>query len=111
MQLDLFAITNHPLFQEIEPHVVEGFWKFHQENPEVFGLFKALCDDVRNAGKTKYGAKAVMEVVRWKVNVYTHGDEFKINNNYTSCYARLLMIEDPSFDGFFQLRSSNAEVA
>ena len=30
--------------------------------------------------------------------------EFKVNNNFSSRYARLLVNDDPSFDGFFAMR-------
>jgi hypothetical protein len=88
----------------IAPHIVASFEKFHAENPQIFDLFRAFCEDARRAGRGRYGSKAIVERIRWHVEVETRGDAFKLNNNYTSCYARLLLQEDPSFATFFQLR-------
>ena len=67
------------------------------------------------SGHHHFGAKAIMERVRWEVSVYmrrshfegyvaTTGEQFKVNNNYTSRYARKLISEKPEFKGFFQTR-------
>jgi hypothetical protein len=34
----------------------------------------------------------------------TVGDDFKLNNNYHSRYARLIMEREPGLDGFFETR-------
>jgi hypothetical protein len=94
-------------FDGIAPHIVESFEKFHAENPHVYGLFKAFCEDARKAGRGRYGAKAVLERIRWHVEVEARGDAFKVNNNFTSCYSRLLIAEDPSFSSFFSLRGGS----
>lgn len=105
-QLDLFSIKSHPVFRDIQPHVVDHFWKFHTENPHVYELFKRFSADARNAGRRAYGSGAIFERIRWHVSIEVRGEDFKMNNNYRSCYSRLLCIEDPEFQGFFQLRRS-----
>ena len=51
--------------------------------------------------------KQIFEVIRWEYDLKTTGD-FKLNNNYTAWYARLVMERNPSLDGFFQLRKAKA---
>lgn len=105
-QLDLFTVQSHSIFQDIQPHVVAKFWRYHKENPHVFELFRHYSMAVKKAGRKTYGAGAIFERIRWHLSVETSGDDFKLNNNFRSCYARLLIMEDSSFDGFFLTRTS-----
>lgn len=111
-QLNMFPqkdrpIWDEPIFQDIQPHIVRSFWQFHLENPEIFGLFRSFCQDVRNSGRRAYGAGAVFERIRWHVNIDIKGaDEFKINNNLRSCYARFLILNEPSYADFFSTRGT-----
>ena len=84
------------------------FNTYHQENPNVYKLFKQFAIQSKYNGRRHFGAKAIMERVRWEVSIETKDAEFKINNNYTSRYVRLLEKEDPSFIGFFQKRELRA---
>ena len=105
-QLDLFSSRGGgELFADIPAHIRDEFWAFHHDNPQIFELFRAYCTDLRRAGREAYGAKAVIERIRWHLNVEVRSaDDLKLNNNYTSCYARLLVEIDPSFASFFRLR-------
>lgn len=94
------------LFRDIQPHVVKSFFNFHNKNPRIYRLFNRYARDLRVAGKSQYGAKAIMERIRWHLAVETTGEDFKINNNYTSCYARLMMTKNRRFKNFFELRST-----
>lgn len=93
-------------FSDLNPSIVRKFWKYHSANPAVFELFRKFSNELKRSGRKHYGAKAVMERIRWHFAVETVGDDFKLNNNYTSCYARLMVLQDDSFDGFFAMRTS-----
>jgi hypothetical protein len=45
-----------------------------------------------------------VEVVRFHRALETTDPDFKLNNNYSSRYARILMDEEPELAGFFQTR-------
>lgn len=78
------------------------FEEFHKDNPNVFRLFRRYSRMAKDAGSTQYSAKAIFERVRWHVNIATRSkDAFKLNNNYTSRYARMLADTDSSFTDFF----------
>lgn len=94
----------HEKFDDIAQHIVRKFSKYHVENPRVFELFKKYSYQLKNSGVKHYGVGAIMERIRWHIAVETTGDEFKINNNYRSCYARLLITKDPWFETFFKTR-------
>ncbi len=80
------------------------FWAYHNQNPHVFELFERFAKEAARL-HGHYGAKAIFERVRWHMDVETvDAEEFKLNNNYTSRYARLFMLKNPGFDGFFRTR-------
>lgn len=110
-QLDLpFDKSRHPLFREVAPHIVDAFFKHHAENPKIYERFKTYARQLRQAGREYHSAQAIIERVRWDSMVSSATEQFKINNNHPSCYARMLMIEDPSFIGFFRRRHTPGTV-
>ena len=81
------------------------FAEYHARNPQVFELFRKFSEQVRETGHKHFGAKAIMERIRWEVAIKTsESDGFKVNNNFTSRYVRLLERERPEFVGLFRKR-------
>ncbi len=83
----------------------EQFESFHRTNPHVYEMLKMLALKTKRSGREQYGMAGLFEVLRWTHTIETHGDEFKLNNNYRALYARLLMKNEPELKGFFKLRS------
>jgi hypothetical protein len=86
--------------------IEERFRAFHAARPDVYALFKRFAFELRRAGRGRYGAKSIMERIRW--HLATSGPDaegFKLNNIMTSRYVRLLIREHPEFDGFFETRA------
>jgi len=81
-----------------------AFDQYHAANPLVYELFRKFALMAKAAGHSHYSARAIYHRMRWHVDIETRGDEFKLNNNYSSRYARLLIREHPEFDGFFETR-------
>lgn len=82
----------------------EQFKLFHAANPQVYELFRALTWRLVQAGRRKVGAKMVWERIRWEYALATEGDAYKLNNNLTSRYARLVMEREPALAGIFETR-------
>ena len=83
----------------------ERFAKFHKDNPHIYALLVRFSLMAKNSGFHNYGMKAIFERVRWHINVETKSrDGFKLSNDYTSRYARLLD-QHPNLKGFFNMRS------
>ena len=83
----------------------DGFWPWLRNNRHIYQNFVRLAKRMQRAGRTRYGAKGIVEVLRWDTNLKQRGEpELKINNNYTSGLARLAMLEHPDLKGFFQCR-------
>jgi hypothetical protein len=93
-----------------EPTAQEKFLAFHEANPRVYEAFVRLARMwVASTRGRKIGIGALTERVRWELSLATTGDEFKINNNHRSFYARLLMVQEPDLAGIFELRHSVAD--
>ena len=84
--------------------IVEDFRRFHEDNPHVYRRLVELARAWNERRGTAVGIKMLFEVLRWEVAMSSTGDEFKLNNNYHSYYARLIMDREPDLDGIFQLR-------
>jgi len=82
------------------------FQRFHRENPHVYERLKRLAFKLKVRGVDRYGIKALWEVLRYEEAVQTTADatSYRLNNNFTASYARLLMDQEEDLEGFFELR-------
>lgn len=92
--------------KNIDCHAIEKkFLAFHKENPEVLDILVDLALQAKRAGKRKIGIKMLWEVMRWNRFLETNDpDGYKLNNNFPSRYARLMMENHPELDGLFEIR-------
>lgn len=88
--------------------IEEQFQAFHEANPHIYRLLRALALDYKRSGRSRCGIKMLYEVLRYRSGVYTTGEPYKLNNNFTSLYARLLMDREPELEGFFEIRERRA---
>ncbi len=96
--------TEAPTEQTRADQILEAFIGFHTRNPSVWELFKKFTWQAIGAGRDRYSADAICHRIRWHTDIETHGEEIKINNNYTAYYARLFHAAHPEHAGFFQNR-------
>lgn len=84
----------------------EAFWRFHEENPHVYERLKRLAFKLKVRGVDRWGMKALYEILRYEEAVATNSPAalYRLNNNFTALYARLLMEREPDLEGFFELR-------
>jgi hypothetical protein len=82
----------------------ERFAVHHERRPEVYRRFKELALRLLESGRSHYGAKSIMETVRFHCALDSGEEEYKINNSFTALYVRMLIQEDRRFEGFFELR-------
>jgi len=86
-----------------EGSIAERAERFHYRNPSVYGFAVDVCRYMKRRRVLHYGIGAVWEIMRFKY-LETHGDIYKLNNNYRAWYARLIMSQEPDLVGFFQIR-------
>jgi len=102
-QLHLPGITVRAVNYDHCETIGERFHAFHGANPQVLDALVSLCLDVKRRGRKRWSTKGAFEVLRWS-SLRTTGDDFKLNNNFTSLYARLIPMVEPELAGFFATR-------
>jgi hypothetical protein len=81
------------------------FWDFHTAHPEVYEELRDMALRLHRQGRKHYGIKALYEVVRFQRALSARSAaDWKLNNNFTSLYARLLMHKESALHDFFRLR-------
>jgi hypothetical protein len=83
---------------------MKTFNLYHKENPIIWEQFKLTTLEAIKKGFKNYGSKGIFEIIRWNQEGEIKEDGFKLNNNFTSDYARKFMEEYPEHKGFFRLR-------
>lgn len=83
----------------------EAFVEFHAKNPQVYHYFKKFVNDVLARGKKITSSKLIINRIRWEIWIESTGtEEFKINDAFTSRYARLYAKEYPKYEDIFKFR-------
>lgn len=88
----------------------ERFLDFHRAHPEVYDELVKLATKAKKRGRRKWGVKALFEVLRWQrefTDLPSDVEDFKLNNNYTAHYARLIMSREPFLATYFETREKS----
>lgn len=115
--MDSTAQTAAPLFDyvvepEVDPQTTrQKFDVWIAKNPKVLELFIRFALDLKRAGHTQYGARPIIERIRWEHDTAIERPEgdFHLDNNYAPHLARLAMEREPELDGFFVTRKLRHE--
>ncbi len=99
--------------REIQPTLFDNatesrFERYNAENPAVYAAFKRFAFELINGGRTRFGANAIIERIRWQ-SMVRGNDSFKVNNIFAPFYARLFMRDYPQHKGIFSVRKSKAD--
>ena len=88
----------------------DAFHAFHTANPWVYAALVELARDLVRRGHSRIGIGMLFEVLRWHWHRATvdPSSEFKLNNNYRSRYARLIMSREEDLLDVFELRRLTA---
>jgi hypothetical protein len=83
-----------------------AFIVFNNNNPQILEMIVRYVRQLKAKGHKVFGMKAIFERIRWDYAVGTEQSEsdkgFKISNNYTSRYARMIESQHPDLKGFFR---------
>ncbi len=91
--------------------ILAAFLAFHHDHPEVLTEIIRLTEQARDAGRTRTSMKAIFEVLRWTRHVTRDADPYKLNNNYTALYSRLVAETRPDLADMFEIRNSPSRAA
>lgn len=76
-------------------------------NSHIFSEFCRRAIMLKNTGRKHYGAKGIVESIRFDTCLRSRPDyDFKCNNNHTSYLARLAVLVYSELNGFFELRDT-----
>ena len=81
-----------------------AFLRFHAAHPEVFSKFREYAEELYQRGHRRYSADMILGRIRWHFQIEKGDRDWKVNDHFTSRYARLLMSTYGKFAGFFELR-------
>lgn len=85
--------------------IPDAFEDYNCDHPEIYQYFKKYVFELIHAGKKRIGAKMIMERIRWEVYLNIQTDRtFKINNVFTSYYARLFVRQHQEYKSYFEFR-------
>ena len=84
----------------------ERFRAFHEANPQVYEALCILARQLKARGRRRYSIKGLFEELRHRYRLQTDrmGSDYKIDNSFSSRYARAMMEQEPDLDGFFETR-------
>ncbi len=87
------------------------FYRYDTANPRVAGWFLAAGQSLKTEQhKERYAVRVLLERIRWDVRMgIIKTDGFRISNDFQPCYARQMLMRDPSLCGLFELKPSNAD--
>jgi hypothetical protein len=109
-------LADLPLFKAVpEPEdrrsrIQREFEEFHADNPRIYSLIVKYAREIIAVGRVHYSMDAIFERIRWHMVIETKSaDEFKLNDHYTSRYARLVMEQERDLAGFFEVRTLRAD--
>ena len=109
--LGLFAMTDEAkspanpdwLIAPMSP-IEHAFQAFHAENPGVYELLEGAALAAHTSGARRLGIAKLVEDIRYRSDVRTAGDAFKMNNNFRALYARLLIHRHPELEAVLSTR-------
>lgn len=90
--------------------IQERFDVFIKDNPSVYELFKKFAWQAREAGLMRISSDDIIHRIRWWTKVEIRSREpFKINDHFSSRFARKLIQDDPTFERYFETRRLKAK--
>ena len=99
-----------PVEPDTSQTIAQRFARFHQDNPQVYSMLVSLARDLRARRPRKLGIKMLFEVLRWQYYVQTDSDEeYKLSNDFTAPYARLIMQQELDLHEAFNTRPSQVD--
>jgi len=88
--------------------ICEKFYEYDRVNPHVAEWMLQKAQSLKTEQHRKrYGIGALTERIRWDVREGTiKTDGFRISNDIRACYARQVLMRDPTLCGLFAIRPS-----
>lgn len=100
--------------------IQEAFEEFHRANPHIYEMFIFFAKELLKAGHKRISPRHILERIRWELMAPTKatrgagwhvhaGKPFKINNNFSSRYARLFLEQYPKAHACVEIRELKSD--
>ena len=85
----------------------DKFHEFHAKNPQVISQLEEIANMTIKSGQEHFSINYLFEVVRYLAWTKTNDvySDFKLNNNYRSHYARLMIERNPKMAKIIKTRA------
>jgi hypothetical protein len=93
----------------LEDPIDARFTDFHHMNPHVYVRLVAMARQWMGAGHDKCSIDMLFHLLRWEHGIHTTGDQLRLNDHFTSRYARLISANEPDLSGLFNTRTLKSE--
>lgn len=104
---DLFANDPLSVAQRRSGVFRADFLPWLEENQHLYCEFERLSLQMARH-RDHYGARSIVEKMRYDMTISERGGEFKINGNFVPCMARLFSLCNPNHAGLFEFREHKA---
>lgn len=86
--------------------IAMAFEVFHNRHPWVYEKLRDMALELKRSGVKQYGISGLYEKLRYDYSVQARDIEgFKLNNNFSALYARMLAQQEPELRYFFKFRA------
>ena len=96
--------------------IQERFELYHAANPHVYAMYIEYTKQLLRLGHRRISPQFILERIRWEMTTGTvptkgsgwhaaGGKPFKINDHFSSRYARLLIKQYPRLGSVFETRT------
>jgi len=95
--------------------IQESFIRYNEQNPKVFTLLVQQVDKAITKGKKRISVKTILGYIRWEIFLEIKQEtlfdkkgekiEYKIPDQFTSRYSRLLVEKYPYMKDYIEQRS------
>ncbi len=96
---------SEPVQQSFDDGYPDAFWYWLDENSKVYREFERRALQMARAGRKRYGARTIIETMRYDSDIADTDRTFKLNDHMTPGMARLWMnTHGTQYPKFFELR-------
>jgi hypothetical protein len=92
-----------------ESSVYENWKRYHSANPSFYEQFHKFAREAMRT-RSKVGARLIFERMRWFEQVEKGSNLYRVCNDFSPYYARLLMLDKPEFKALFNTKSLKSGV-
>lgn len=108
--LDLFANDPLSIAARRSSAFRSDFLPWLHDNLAIYDEFERLALNMARV-RQHYGARSIVEKMRYDMAIREAGGDFKINGNFVPCMARLFALRNPSHAGLFEFREQQRKAA